>query len=1051
MPLNEVSATGAGVIYAENGSNSGRHKTMTNSTKPDVMGSGGAGGGGGAAVRLGLDLGLSSLQGQKWQQVFDMDKVIKQLRTAEKTYLRGGGQKSGHGNGGARTSSGVQVQRLNVADIAYYDIVPKLATRDLVVCNSCNGSYTKPGFQNHVALQHPNIWDSTSNKVIVNHNLSDSHRHLTATSSDTTTTTAGQDGSEPNATGSPLELSNLSNGSSSSASVVAASLSSSSASSTTTTTASSSRHKSSSSKSSSSSKGSSNSSRSRSKSSKNRHHSSPAPAVDLNHKEKSNSKKNNNNTGSSSNSSSISAIAAPPTVPTVTAVSSIKEDPASAHIAVFSSSSNSSCSLPPTPTLLAPSAAQLASNDVNYSPANHQMEEKSELQPKKKVKGSSDHRTKSSKEKSAALVNTIPNPYEQQHQQQQQQHQHHQLTELDQAVSSITGHVVVMDEAAEEATTTQGEGDDEELPLQNTSDDNSISLTLDEMLDSKLINEILNNFDESALDPTQQTNGVAVQQSQAVTRIRYDEAGGQVANENVGGGGGGDNYAVYQDHQHQQQMQQQQDFNDDNQSQLTAIDAMQLQQLIYQQQQMLDHQPKQEEQQQQNLHEDQQCQETIQFSVYNVPSLTDPDTPAQHQQQQQQQLDEHMILPSIIYEITDNNQVSVLDQQSQQQVIAEFLTQAGYENVLQEAQVTGGGAGVGGADFADEVNDLDFAKLETTKTVKLEATTTNTSNTTINAKSLEDVYLNAMLYATAPRPLAMNTFGLVKMPNGLGTTLRKNLLTTRKANNSLLSLNGSSGVVGQLARPPPPLPPNGSASTIQPGLSNGHGGIYSRNLNSGKTIYAQKSSVIAQERVRCNKRPLINGKLMNSPGNSGQMTAKKLNDLLMGKVKKEEKLTEDEATAEKEQKEELDRQTFSFYEKRRKLMAKTHSNRNHSHLHQLHDHHHHHHDHHNQTLNPNTLHSLQTPSQQSLYHRQRSLNLPPMLQGHPSSQQLLKKQLLRTLSDSSNILVTSQQNNNNNSSSNNNNNTPPNSWKNQSSTPGTSSTPTSSDLMRVFV
>ncbi|XP_068151349.1 GATA zinc finger domain-containing protein 7 [Drosophila tropicalis] len=1035
MPLNEVAATGAGVIYAENGSNSGRHKTMTNSTKPDVMGSGVAGGGGGAAVRLGLELGLSSLQGQKWQQVFDMDKVIKQLRTAEKTYLRGGGQKSGHGNG-ARTSSGVQVQRLNAADIAYYDIVPKLATRDLVVCNSCNGSYTKPGFQNHVALQHPNIWDSTSNKVIVNHNLSDSHRHLTATSSDTTTATAGQDGSEPNATGSPLELSNLSNGSSSSASIVAASLSSSSASSATTTTASSSRHKSSSSKSSSSSKGSSNSSRSRSKSSKNRHYSSPAPAVDLNHKEKSNSKKNNNNAGSSSTSSSISAIAAPPTIPTVTAVSSIKEDPASAHIAVFSSSSNSSCSLPPTPTLLASSAGQLASNDVNYSPANHQMEEKSELQPKKKVKGSSDHRTKSSKDKSAAaLVNTIPNSYEHHHQQ-QQQHQHHQLTELDQAVSSITGHVVVMDEAAEEATTTQG--DDEELPLQNTSDDNSISLTLDEMLDSKLINEILNNFDESALDPTQQTNGGAVQQSQAVTRIRYDEAGGQVANEIVGGG---DNYAVYQDHQHQQ-MQHQQDFNDDNQSQLTAIDAMQLQQLIYQQQQMLDHQPKQEEQQQQNLHEDQQCQqETVQFSVYNVPSLTDPETPAQHQQQQQQ-LDEHMILPSIIYEITDNNQVSVLDQQSQQQVIAEFLTQAGYENVLQEAQVTGGGGG--GADFADEVNDLDFAKLETTKTVKLEATTTtNASNTTINAKSLEDIYLNAMLYATAPRPLAMNTFGLVKMPNGLGTTLRKNLLTTRKANNSLLSLNGSSGVVGQLARPPPPLPPNGSASTIQPGLSNGHGGIYSRNSNSGKTIYAQKSSVIAQERVRCNKRPLINGKLLNSPGNSGQMTAKKLNDLLMGKVKKEEKLTEDEATAEKEQKEELDRQTFSFYEKRRKLMATTHSNQNHSHLHQMHDHHHYH----NQTPNPNTLHSLQSPSQQSLYHRQRSLNLPPMLQGHSSSQQLLKKQLLRTLSDSSNILVTSQQNNNSSS----NNNTPPNSWKTQSSTPGTSSTPTSSDLMRVFV
>ncbi|XP_017075879.2 RNA polymerase II degradation factor 1 [Drosophila eugracilis] len=958
MPVNDVAPSGGGV-YPENGT---KHKTQV-MAKPDssVVPNSGAGSG----------LSLFSLQGQKWQQVLDMDKVIKHLRTAEKIYLRGGKNSAG-GDQHAK----VQVQRLQSADMAYYDLVPKLASRDIVLCSSCSGCYTKAGFQHHIALQHPSVWEATSGKVNPNPNGStiSSDSRLTATEN-------SQEGgaivpSSPTDTLSASTLSSCSNGSSSSASLQhLAGVGSS-----TTSSSSSSRHKSSSkSSSSSSSKGSSSTSagsRSRSKSSKNRHHSSPAPAPSLesSHKESKGSKKS-------------TAIAAPPVV------APVKEEPPAAvaapAITVFSSSSNSSCSLPPTPTLGA--AASEVALGVNYSPAQLQTETEKlpEVQPKKKLKGSSDHRTKAEKEKNKEKP--LVNSYEQQQ----------VLSELDQAVSSITGAVSSEQVAPEE----------EELPLPNTSDENSISQTLDEMLDSKLINEILNNFDESALDTSQQQpqqqsqNGTLPHPAQATKRLRFED------------GTIGEDYTVYQ-----QQSVQQVYGEEEHQQELTTIDAMQLQQLIYQQQQMLEQQQLQEQQQQQEqkLHDHEQQR---QFSVYNVPSLTDEALGNPHQQQQ---LEEHMILPSIIYEISETNPVSMLEQQK---VLAEFLTHAGYENVdvnvVQSGMQSGLSSGTEISHLADELGDFEFSKLETVsdtvKTVKLEAKVASQPPTTnpqinhhptlANAKYHEDSYFNVMLYSGSPRPLAMNTFGMVKMPQGLGVTFRKNLLTTRKANNNLLSLAGGShlGVVGQLARPPPPP---------SPALSNG---VPGKNPASGRTIYAQRSNVIAQDRLRCNKRALVGKGGAGGSGSPGVMTAKRLNELLMGKVKKEEKPSpESEEGGEHpmkdkdREKEEDNKLTFSFYEKRRRLLAGKHE-------------------------------QLQTLGRPSFTLPLQSNHNAIQIQNN-SPQQILKKQLLRTLSDSSSNINISNMNSSNTPSANSN---PP--WKGNNSNPGGNSTPTSSDLMRVFV
>lgn len=686
--------------------------------------------------------------------------------------------------------------------------------------------------------------------------------------------------------------------------------------------------------------------------------------------------------------------------------------------------------------------------------------------------------------------------------------QQQQLSELDQAVSSITGHV---SEEVQQQQRHQHQVDlsgvtEEPLPMHNTSDDNSISLTLDDMLDSKFINDILNNveadipFDESALDTSQSQSQSQQQQlppeqqqqqhAQATKRLRYDDDAGDYA------------AALY----HQQQQQQQQVYGEEQQpggeqTQLTAIDAMQLQQLIYQQQQMLE--ADQQQQQQHHLQQQQQLKQeqeldlaaAQQFSVYNVPSLTDDDAAVDAEA-------EHMILPSIYYEITPNNQVSVLDQQSQQQVIAEFLTQAVYDNVdvnvnvLQAAAAAenvGVGVGVAANHFNDELNDFDFTKLETvcaeanhttstttTKTVKLEQNQLQQQQPLqqqqqqqgstyhgyesgnppqphrqlLNAKYHDDsTYFNMTLYAGPPRPLAMNTFGLVKLPNGMGATLRKNLLMTRKANNSLLSLNGSSGVVGTLARAPPPLP-----ATLNTSLNNCNGSAPGQQLQpsravaaQGKTIYAQKSSVIAQDRLRCNKRALVS-RLGSSNGSNGlSMTVKRLNELLSGKLVKSEREREQQHEAneqqqqlQQEQLEQQQKRMHSFYEKRRKLLTTRHQQHRHR---------------------ATPIGSSNTNNSRH-FMRQRPLHLPLQLQsggggvvgginamGSPSpQQQLLKKQLLRTLSDSSNIIASGASGGlgstggvgggvGGGASG--------NPWKSNNSTPGSNSA--GNDLMRVFV
>ncbi|EDW11163.2 uncharacterized protein Dmoj_GI17004 [Drosophila mojavensis] len=958
MPMSDVAAA---LIYTEQGN--GKHAKsqpttiattttgatgaaaagMTNSSKSDSIGGAAA-----AAAQLGnmLSPSLSSMQGQKWQQVFDLDKVIKQLRAAEKTHLRGNNKASSAG--GSAAPHVVQVQRLNASDMAYYDMVPKLAARDIVVCNACNGSYTKAGFNNHIALQHPSIWDAAPNK------LSSSAAGATAA----TVAAVADSSQDGELLGSPTDtlsatMSSCSNGSSSS---LAAINNSNNTNISSASSSSSSRHKSSSSKSSSSSKtgsSSSNSSstgRSRSKSSKNRHHS------DVHHTK----------VGGSKKSSAIATAATAPAPVAAAAVAAVKEElPTAAGaqpaITVFSSSSNSSCSLPPTPATVAGNGNG-NEHGINYSPANNMLDEQQQQhQPsKKKLKttgsgeATSHHRSKPAKEKQLAPI------YEQQ-----------QLSELDQAVSSITGQVNV-EQLQQRHQVDLSAATEEALPLmQNASDDNSISLTLD-MLDSKFINEILNTvesdlpFDESALDTSQQQQ----QQQQQLSadqlepntkRLRFDDGTIQADAAEYAA-------ALYQ--QQQQQHGQQVYTEEPQQTQLSAMDAMQLQQLIYQQQQMLEQADQQQQQQQQLKQEELQAEATAQFSVYNVPSLTDD-----VEETAQVAGDEQLMLPSIIYEITDNNQVSVLDQQSQQQVIAEFLTQAGYDNVdvnvnvnvLQEG-VNVGGSG-GNQMMYDELGEFDFSKLETvsgdannhTKTVKLENNqpqqqqqplqpTGGNSNgfnhfegvlhaqphrQLANAKYHEDsTYFNMTLYSGPPRPLAMNTFGLVKLPNGMGATLRKNLLTTRKANNSLLSLNGSSGVVGTLARAPPPPPTvncngssNGSQQLLLPRVAAGQ----------GKTIYAQRCSVIAQERLRCNKRALLS-KLSNgsSLGNSaGNMTVKRLQELLAGKLKPEKEKEKDktdysEASEQQlqQQQQEENKRMHSFYEKRRKLLA----TRQHRHL-----------------------------------------------------------------------------------------------------------------------
>lgn len=232
-----------------------------------------------------------------------------------------------------------------------------------------------------------------------------------------------------------------------------------------------------------------------------------------------------------------------------------------------------------------------------------------------------------------------------------------------------------------------------------------------------------------------------------------------------------------------------------------------------------------------------------QFQLFNVPSLTDDMEAPQQQQQQQAQVTHHIVerhqyvMPGqgdeeqLIYAITTNNPVTNMSQQHQQQVLAEFLNQAAsnYEQQQQQQQLqhqqivtnqtlmlTDTAPSKTDLMF-DDLLEFDYNLIETVKSlsssgssstggnlsIKSErdpsSTTSVTSNMPAACRYHEDFYFNVFFYAGIPRPLAINCFGLIKLPQDMATTFRKNLLTARKANNSLMSLGNCSlnGVVGQ--------------------------------------------------------------------------------------------------------------------------------------------------------------------------------------------------------------------------------------------------------------
>ncbi|CAD6999506.1 probable WRKY transcription factor protein 1 [Ceratitis capitata] len=348
-------------------------------------------------------------QGQKWQQVFDFDKMLKQLRssTSEKQHHRSkndtsSSSKSSSSNSSSQSSkSGSssnskngrsirQVQRLNGNDMHYYGIAPKKASAGVIVCSICRGIYTMVGFSNHMIMQHPTAWGAISSKltlttsnemfnIISNDNSQDCLRDVAGSTAPT------------DILGSPSDLSGIMSTSSN------ASSSSSSISTTSSTYAATPRHKSSKSSGgttagSSSSGGSSSTSGSRSRSKQSRHGSnnnnhhtasvgihtsgSAAGAENTQAQSKSSKKSNNSNSSSSSNANTNSKTentSNAPTLVATTASSTVnatlvtnsgknsKESAASlvdtvvtTPIAIYSSSSNSSCSLPPTPKLSTP-------------------------------------------------------------------------------------------------------------------------------------------------------------------------------------------------------------------------------------------------------------------------------------------------------------------------------------------------------------------------------------------------------------------------------------------------------------------------------------------------------------------------------------------------------------------------------------------------------------------------------------------------------------------------------------------------------------------------
>ena len=245
-----------------------------------------------------------------------------------------------------------------------------------------------------------------------------------------------------------------------------------------------------------------------------------------------------------------------------------------------------------------------------------------------------------------------------------------------------------------------------------------------------------------------------------------------------------------------------------------------------------------------------------QFQIFNVPSLTDDIEPEQPQPHITHHIVERQyVMPGnedseeqLIYEITTNNSVSSMSQQHQQQVLAEFLNQAAssyeqqqhqqlqqisHQPQLQQHQqqshyITDNTNKLN--NFYDELLEFDYGMIETVKSLSSSSTSGSGSSNSSNSSSSssranavvkserdssltssatptssssfkyhDDFYFNVFFYAGIPRPLAINCFGLIKLPQGVATTFRKHLLTTRKANNSLMSLGGGSlnGVVGQ--------------------------------------------------------------------------------------------------------------------------------------------------------------------------------------------------------------------------------------------------------------
>ncbi|XP_017467518.1 PREDICTED: serine-rich adhesin for platelets [Rhagoletis zephyria] len=435
-----------------------------------------------------IENSLIKHQGQKWQQFFDFDKMLRQIRVAEKQHHRHKGEGSSSNNGknspsnssatslksNTSTSRGSrslrQVQRLSGNDMHYYGIVPKKTTADVIVCSICRGIYTMVGFNNHMMMQHPSAWGAASTKLS---HASTANEMYNLISNDNSQD-CGREGSGSTAPneilGSPSDLSGIMSTSSN------ASSSSSSVSTTSSTYAATPRHKSSKSNSAtagSSSGGSSSTSGSRSRSKQSRHNSSNAHAASVgihtsstpssestqapsksSKKGVSGSSSNANNNKSDNPSSAQTLVTSASTSSSAGGNSSkhskdtITDTVATTQIALYSSSSNSSCSLPPTPKLStniaevkSPTFVAQESADSFASSSSGEYERPNSTG--KALSSKSSHTTNATKTKAniSAASSSIPIARESSKVSAVKDITNFdspQLSELDQAVSSIT-------------------------------------------------------------------------------------------------------------------------------------------------------------------------------------------------------------------------------------------------------------------------------------------------------------------------------------------------------------------------------------------------------------------------------------------------------------------------------------------------------------------------------------------------------------------------------------------------------------------------------------